>query len=202
MRIGIHLTLATELFVALLASPRIGVSQNSNITTQVQWAVGIEKPGLPNFHRVTKTLYRGAQPTEKGMGELKTLGVKTIVNLRAFHSDHDRVEGTGLAYEHIDFKTWRAEDEDVVRFLKIVTDTNRAPVFVHCQHGADRTGTMCAIYRVAVCGWTKDEAIKEMTQGGFGFHKTWQNLIQYVRDLDIEKLNQEAGIPNDKQVHE
>jgi protein tyrosine/serine phosphatase len=168
----------------------------------VHWASRIEKPGLPNFHQVTTTLYRGAQPTAEGIGELQKLGVKTIVNLRAFHSDHDRVEHTGVAYEHIDFKTWHAEDEDVVRFLRIVADTNRAPVFVHCQHGADRTGTMCAIYRVAVCGWTKDEAIQEMTQGDFGFHKTWQKLVQYIRNLDIERLKREAGMAKGNQVHE
>jgi protein tyrosine/serine phosphatase len=200
MRIGIRLTWAALWFVALLASPRTGDSEDSNVTMQVHWAVRIEKPGLPNFHQVTPALYRGAQPTEEGIGELKKLGVRTIVNLRAFHSDHDRVGNTGLAYEHIDFKTWHAEEEDVVRFLKIVTNTNRTPVFVHCEHGADRTGMMCAIYRVAVCGWTKDQAIQEMTQGDFGFHKTWQNLIRFIRDLDIEKLNRQVGIATANQV--
>ncbi len=35
-------------------------------------------------------------------------------------------------------------------FLRIVTDPKRVPVLVHCQAGADRTGTMCAVYRIAV----------------------------------------------------
>ena len=42
--------------------------------------------------------------------------------------------------------------KDVVRFLKIVTDPESGSVLVHCLHGADRTGTMCALYRVAVEG--------------------------------------------------
>lgn len=159
-----------------------------------RWAERIEKPGLPNLHRVTADLYRGAQPTAEGVRELKKMGVKTIVSLRWLHSDRDLIGDTGLAYEHIYMKAWHAENEDVVRFLKIVTDKSRTPVFVHCQHGADRTGTMCAVYRIAVCGWTKDEAIREMTEGGFGFHPLWQNLVEYVRQLDIEVLKRRAGL--------
>ena len=93
-------------------------------------------------------------------------------------------------------KTWHAEDEEVVRFLKIVTDGERTPAFVHCQRGADRTGTMCAIYRVAVQGWSKDEAIEEMTKGGFGFYSGWKNLIEYIRELDIVEIKRSAGLEN------
>lgn len=39
------------------------------------------------------------------------------------------------------------------------------------RHGSDRTGTMCALYRIAVQGWSKEDAIREMTAGGFGFHR-------------------------------
>ena len=51
-----------------------------------------------------------------------------------------------------------------------------------------------AIYRIAVEGWSKDEAIAEMTRGGFGFHEIWKNLVEYVRELDVERLKREAGI--------
>ncbi len=161
-----------------------------------QWAERIEKPGLPNFHNVTDTLYRGAQPSREGMRQLKRMGVGTVVNLRGWHSDRDEIGDLPLTREHIRFNTWHAEDEEVVRFLKIVTNTNNMPVFVHCQHGADRTGMMSAIYRVAVCGWTKEQAIEEMTSDEFGFHKEWQNLIHYIRELDIEKLKKDAGLAN------
>jgi tyrosine-protein phosphatase SIW14 len=35
---------------------------------------------------------------------------------------------------------------------------------------------MIAVYRIAVQGWSKAEAIREMTEGDFGFHRTWSNL--------------------------
>jgi len=128
------------------------------------------------------------------MRELKAVGVKTIVNLRSFHSDRDEIGDTGLAYEHIYMKAWHPEDKEVIRFLQIVTDKNRTPVFVHCRYGADRTGLMCAIYREAVCGWDKEEAIREMTEGGFGFHKAWQNLVEYVKHLDVREMKKRARI--------
>ncbi len=157
------------------------------------WAVPMDRPGLPNLHRVSPGLYRGAQPTAEGMRELRKLGVRTVVNLRSFHSDRHEIGDTGLAYEHIFMKAWHPEDEDVVRFLQIVTDRDRTPVFVHCQHGADRTGTMCAVYRMVVQGWTREEALSEMTNGGFGFHEGWQNLLDYMDGLDVERLSRQAG---------
>jgi len=47
---------------------------------------------------------------------------------------------------------------------------------------------MCAVYRIVVQGWTKDAAIKEMTGGGFGLHAVWQNRVEYVRQLNVEKI--------------
>lgn len=140
-------------------------------------------------------LYRGAQPTAEGIRQLSMLGVRTIVNLRTMHSDADKIGGLSISYKHISFKAWRPEHEDVVRFLKIATNPAKQPVFVHCQHGADRTGMMTAVYRIVVQGWSKDDAIREMTQGGFGFHPIWRDLVDYIRKLDVEGLRREVGIP-------
>ena len=157
------------------------------------WAEPLARPGLPNLHRVTPLLYRGAQPTREGFFELGRMGVKSVLSLRSLHADSIPIDAN-LHYERIPFKTWHPEDEDVVRFLRVVADPTRQPVFIHCQYGADRTGMMIAIERVALEGWTKDEAIAEMTQGDFGFHPEWQNLVQYVRELDVEKLARAAGV--------
>jgi protein tyrosine/serine phosphatase len=160
-----------------------------------KWAAKIEKDGLPNLHCISTNLYRCAQPTAAGLRAAEKLGIKTVISLRAFHSDKDEVESTKLKVERIRFNTWHPENEDVVQFLKLVTRTNDGPYLVHCLHGADRTGTMIAIYRMTVQGWTKDEAIKEMTKGEFGYHSIWTNLIRYLNKLDIEALRKEAGIP-------
>lgn len=158
------------------------------------WAQPVELAGVPNLYRVTAELYRGDQPNTLGMQNLKKFGIKTIVNLRSFHSDGDKIGETGLAYEHIYMQVWHPEEEDAVRFLQIVTDPKRSPVLVHCQRGADRTGAMIAVYRIAVQGWSKEEAIREMTGGGFKFRRTWENLPEWIQKLDFDSLKRKAGL--------
>lgn len=187
------------LIVALLLPNRLdpfseslAASDITRAPTTHAWAEQITKPGLPNLHRVTDELYRGAQPTWEGFRELQALGVKTVINLRYFHDEREPVTNAGLMYEEIPMNTWHAEDEDVVRFLQLLANHDRAPFFIHCHHGSDRAGMLTAAYRIVIQDWSKDEAIEEMAQGGFGFHPMWQNLVEYIRDLDVEKLRQQS----------
>ena len=89
-------------------------------------------------------------------------------------------------------EAWDADEDEIVKSLRIVTDKTKAPVFAHCQHGADRTGTMVATYRIVVQGWTREEAIREMRQGPFGFHEIWTGLPGFLKALDVEKLRRKT----------
>ena len=159
-----------------------------------KWAAPVQVEGVPNLHKVSAALYRSAQPTAAGMRELKKMGVRTVINLRSFHSDKDEIGDAGLPCERIFMKAWHPELEEAQRFLRIVTDPRRQPVLVHCQHGADRTGTMCAIYRIAVEGWPKEEAVREMRDGGFGFHEVWQNLPGWIDGLNVNDLRRPENL--------
>lgn len=159
-------------------------------TERATWAQPIPTEGIPNLCKVDADLYRGGQPKGEGYGELAAMGIKTVVNLRTTGTGRGETVDVGLAYERIWFRPWHPEDEDVIRFLRIATDPRRTPVFVHCQRGADRTSVMCAAYRIVVCGWSKDEAIREVTEGPFGFYFIWWNLMDYIRDLDVPKIEQ------------
>jgi len=155
-----------------------------------------DQPGLTNFYKVSDQLYRGAQPGDEGFDGLKAVGVRTVVNLRAFHADSDACTRAGLECLRIPVQTWDVEQKEVVEFLKVIVNPENQPVFLHCQHGADRTGLMTAAYRIAVQGWSKEDAIREMTEGGFGFHPIWQNLVRDVRNLDVPRIKELAGIKN------
>jgi protein tyrosine phosphatase (PTP) superfamily phosphohydrolase (DUF442 family) len=185
--------LRTAALVTLL-STAIAVAAQDSTNRPANWAQKIEVAGVQNCFEVTTNLYRGAQPTAEGMVHLKAMGIKTVVNLRAWHSDKDKVAGTGLKSVWFETEPWHGDEEDVVRFLKAVTDTNNLPAFVHCERGADRTGVMCAMYRVVVCGWTKPEAIAEMENGGFGFNPVWHDLVIFVEKADVNKIMREAGL--------
>jgi protein tyrosine/serine phosphatase len=192
---GIAISRVILLSAFVAAASAADQETNAPAPRDPKWAKPITVAGLPNLYKVSDTLYRGAQPEAYGFKALKKMGIKTVVSLRAFHSDANLPTDAGLAYEHISFKTWHPEREDIVKFLGIVTDKTKQPVFVHCQHGADRTGTMCAIYRIVVEGWTKEQAIKEMTEGGFGFHPLWQNLIEFIQELNADEIKKTIQLP-------
>lgn len=147
--------------------------------------------GVGNFAKVSDALYRGEQPTAEGFRQLKNMGIKTVVNLRSFHSDGDELKGTGLQYLHIYCKAWHPEDEDVVKFLKVMQDPANHPVFVHCQHGADRTGTMVAVYRVVEQGWSMEDAVAEMHN--FGFHPIWKDIQTYLAKFNAEEMRRKVN---------
>ncbi len=176
---------------ALPGSP--GNERNSGV-------VPVAGDGLSNTYQVSETLYRGAQPTPDGFRTLQRLGVRSIVNLRLNHSDLDELHASGVgpgafAYEHIRMAAWDADEAEVLAFLRIATTPSRTPVFVHCEYGSDRTGTMVAAYRVVVQGWSKDAAIRELRDGPYGFHWIWQGLPRFIERMDVARYRKELGLP-------
>ena len=53
---------------------------------------------------------------------------------------------------------------------------------------------MCALYRIAVQNWTKEEAIREMVEGYYNFHEVWKNLPKWIQELDIPSIRKDVGI--------
>jgi protein tyrosine phosphatase (PTP) superfamily phosphohydrolase (DUF442 family) len=184
------------LFVALLASLFLPASAETLEPAPAahSWAVfvGVSEP--QNLFRVSDQLYRGGRVSRAGAAQLRCLGVNTVVSLRVIGSDSRYITRVGLSYVHIPSKAWQPDEDQVVAFLRIVTDPNCQPVYLYCYHGSDRTGMMSAAYRVVVQGWTKEEALCEMTAGPFGFHPRWQELVQFVRDMDVERIRCRVGL--------
>jgi protein tyrosine/serine phosphatase len=152
------------------------------------WAVPMSLDGVPNLHQITPTLYRSEQPTALGFKNLEKLGIRTVINLRAFNSDDDEVRGTSLRTERVRILTWNVDDDQVIAVMRMLRNTGNGPFLIHCQHGADRTGLMSAMYRILEQGWTVDDALAELTGGGYGYHAVWKNILRYVRSADVEKL--------------
>lgn len=183
----------TLLVVALAGCPSRGPGPQSGARPD-GWAVPLEAAGLQNFHRVTSDLYRGAQPGRQGFETLEGVGVRTVVNLRLDHSDEEDLEGLQMGYVEIPIGPQTFSDRDVARFIGVVVDPQRVPVFVHCRFGADRTGLMIAAYRVVMQGWTREEAVEEMVEGGFGYHEVFEGPVDYVRTFDVQAVRDLAGI--------
>jgi tyrosine-protein phosphatase SIW14 len=131
-------------------------------------------PELPNFHQVNSQLYRGAQPKAGGLQTLKTIGIKTIVNLRG-QNEHAQAEGEearalGLRYYNVSMPELSSPtDKQVQQVLDLINTAENQPVFVHCRHGEDRTGTIIACYRISHYEWTATQAKNEAEKLGMSW---------------------------------
>jgi protein tyrosine/serine phosphatase len=183
---------------AVLAAPVLAQEASAPIPAAaavrpVQWAEPVEMEGVSNLHRISPTLYRSEQPTALGMKNLERLGIRTIINLRAFNDDKDEVKGTSLRTERVKILTWRIDDKHVIEVMRMLKKAENGPFLIHCQHGADRTGLMSAMYRVLEQGWTPEDALTELIDGGYGYHSMWKNIVRYVRSVDAASLREAIG---------
>lgn len=161
-----------------------------------QWATPLTLKGADNLHKVNDSLYRSEQPTALGMRNLAdSLGIRTVINLRAFHSDRKKIKGTRLNLREIEIDTWDIDDKEIVRALRVIRWEGKGPYLVHCLHGADRTGTVNAMYRMVFQGWSREEAIREMTQGGYRFHSVWKNILKYLKTVDVAAIKAAVEAP-------
>jgi protein tyrosine phosphatase (PTP) superfamily phosphohydrolase (DUF442 family) len=153
----------------------------------LSWAESDKSQGLPNFGRVSDSLFRGAQPTEAGIRALHGMGVSVVVNFRnendEIASEQQQVESAGMKYVSI---PWSGSDmpsnRQVAQFLDLVRGNPDAKFFVHCKAGADRTGVMVAAYRIAVEHEAVGEAVAEMHR--YHYHAfLLPHLERYIRSM-------------------
>lgn len=150
--------------------------------------------GLSNLYQVSPTLYRSAMPDAPGFESLQRMGIASVLSLR-WHADPEAsTAGVGPKRLHIPIRTWDLDEDQVVQFLRLASDPANQPMLVHCKHGADRTGTMVAAYRIVVQGWSKEDALAEMKTEQYGHHWIWANLRHFIRDMDVERIRRAAGL--------
>lgn len=160
-----------------------------------QWMDPAAIPCVPNMFKVSDDLYIGDEPASCGWQKLRSMGIRTVINLRSLHSTRCHAQSAGLKYVHIRFVVWEPKRQDVLAFVKVMSDAQNRPVFIHCYTGADRAGLMAAVYRMVFCGWSRDHARQEMLYSGAGFHQMvvkW--LVPFFDDLDVEDLKRSAGV--------
>lgn len=141
-----------------------------------------------NFYRVDSKVWRSAQPDAADFASLQKLGITEVLNLREWHNDSSEAKNTGMELHRVAMNPGGIREKDLVKAVKILRDS-RGPILVHCMHGSDRTGTVVALYRMAVDGWTRDQAIAEFTEPRFGYHAAiYPKLRKYVETVDIAKF--------------
>jgi protein tyrosine/serine phosphatase len=148
---------------------------------------------IAHFSKVNDSVYRGGRPEPADLRYLQSLNVRTVINLQggdlknpkyrnfmkwwepgeladAITAEMNLSKSLGLLFfskplDAID----PVSDEDDARvdeILAIMANSAAQPVFVHCEHGVDRTGLIIALYEVRYMGMSPDDAYNEWRASG------------------------------------
>lgn len=166
-----------------------GIPAQADAATPVrptEWAQPVEVQY--NLFQMSPTLYRSALPDGGAVPLLKNLKVATVINFLP-EGDSSWLSESGIHQVQLPYRTNHVDDADVLKALRAIQAAEAdGPVLMHCKHGSDRTGLMAAMYRVVVQGWSKEDALSEMTQGGFGESGHFRDSVRYVMQADVDKL--------------
>ncbi|MCE3296580.1 MAG: Protein tyrosine/serine phosphatase [Crocinitomicaceae bacterium] len=151
------------------------------------------KTDFANLYKINDSIYRGEQPTSAGMQGLQQLGIKSVLNLRFFSSDRSEVKNSSIKAYKEGVNAWVMSESELIEALELLIKSEK-PVYVHCKHGSDRTGTIIAAYRIVFENRSKEDAIAEMLRAEYGFHPCFQNLIHLLEHLDVDRVKRELGL--------
>lgn len=163
----------------------------------ITWAMPLADAPVENLYKVDEHLYRSAQPDAIGFQTLYDFGVRNDLNLRQYHDDASLIGDLNITYYRIKVRTEQMTYAQLVEGVAFIMNAD-TPVLVHCRHGSDRTGTVVAGYRIAADGWSKEEALDEFRNGGYGFHSFWfPNLPELLLSIDEETFREDVrNYPN------
>ncbi len=166
-----------------------------------------------NFHTVSKgVLYRSAQLSLDRLARyVEDHSIKSIVNLRGVQESRrwyrrEKEFSLSRGIVHMDFDLSAIKTIPVQELDRILESMRKAPkpILVHCYAGADRTGLIAALWRLAEEQDHPTHAIQKQLcwmKGHFstlhiGTNAMVKSFWNYVSHLDVKKsLGKEAVTP-------
>ena len=163
-------------------------------------------PFIKNFIEVNSNLYRGARPANiSALDQLAKLGIKSIVNLQGgdlkseigfiiplaepgerasrIATEKMNTKALGMNFLNIPLnsldRVTKSEDIAIDQALEFMNNPINQPVFIHCEHGKDRTGLLVALYEVKYLGFDPERAHDEWVASG---HNRLSRLLTGVLD--------------------
>lgn len=105
-----------------------------------------------NRHRLSAKAWRAAQPAPHQIATIKSLGVRTIVNLRGAYTsgsywlEKRACEKHGIALVNYNVRSRAAPSRSELHGARDLFERIEYPMLMHCKSGADRAGLMSVLY--------------------------------------------------------
>ena len=165
-----------SLLIALAGISNAQISKTSEAFPNVK---------IKNFGQMDENYFRGGQPKRDQYGQLRDVGVTTIIDLRNDPEEYEKTTAESLGMKYINIPMDDAEypsDAAINQFLEEINDPANGKMYVHCKGGKHRAGVTGAVYRMTKYGWNYDQAFAEMER--FKFDTSWGRKVMktFVRD--------------------
>ncbi len=145
--------------------------------------------GVENFGRVSDRFFRGGAVTADGVKNLAEMGVRAVVDLRDEpNADEPAIcDRNGIKYFNFPMTGHNTPDDKAVSEILSIIQNAKGPVYIHCSAGKHRAGTIAALYRTRVQGWSKEKVWAEQRSYGFGMPEEHPELYAYVYGSRAER---------------
>lgn len=156
---------------------RLGLVALLALVCQQAWRHGHDYIFADKFYAIEPgKVYRGAwQQTWPMKRIIRDEKIKTIVALAhppthplAVH-EKALAEEMGVRWVHIPIVEERVDkkiandiSDQLEKAAAVIADPANQPVYFHCHHGINRASMVHIAYRTMYCGWTLEEATKEV----------------------------------------
>lgn len=162
------------------------------------------QPRVANVHTVTPSLVRGGQPNAAALKSLKeTYGIQTVVNLNGSTATSEGIFASALDLHYVPIPSdpFNPERDKILKFLALATDPHSGTVFVHCQHGMDRTGVAVAVYRMIVQDWSQRDALDELQKYQSYSHEiVFPEIPRFLEEVDRTRPQWKLRLAEEQQT--
>jgi uncharacterized protein (TIGR01244 family) len=124
-------------------------------------------PGISTFAQIESTIACGGATTPEAIREIRTMGFRSVINVRLASEPGALVEeegvvarAAGLRYIHLPFDATAPDLNLIDNFIAAVTAPENTPVYVHCAAGG-RAAALWMVKRVKGDGWPVPRALTE-----------------------------------------
>jgi protein tyrosine phosphatase (PTP) superfamily phosphohydrolase (DUF442 family) len=130
---------------------------------------GILRLLYPNRHRISAATWRSGQPHPRQIRAWARLGIRTVLNLRggmtcgSYWLEREACEECGIRLVDFALRSYEAPSKAQLQRARGLFQEVEYPLLMHCKSGADRTGLMGVLYRVAREGASVPEARRELS---------------------------------------